>query len=447
MDTKKENLRKSSYMIPIKLEDGKYMLLHGYTGSIDVVNENILTAISSNELDKLNPSVYAQLKVRGYLTLKTKEEEYAYVERLAHAFHEKDKKLYKNFTVLVTYNCNFRCPYCFENRRIKDSDHQIVFTRGMVDKMYAAIEEIETHPELRSNIITLYGGEPLLKENKGIVDYIVKQGTQKGYKFHAVTNGYDLDSYMDLLTPEYITNVQITIDGTKDIHNEKRKHYLGLNTFDKIISNIQQVLPQGCRVSVRVNVDNRNASDFIQLKNYLESIGLLGNENFTFYSAIINDNESISKQDEVEVLSAKSFIDNHLQTDTISLCNNYGVTYRKLHDAIKNKKPIPFKATYCGAQTSGYVFSPLGEIFPCWEVVGNVCHQIGSYSTIPIQWEQEEIKKWRNSDVVSSSSCKYCKFALLCGGRCMAFDNNNCVYFQAILRKAANNAYKHCCTI
>lgn len=34
-----ETLRTSSYLIPVKLEDeeDKYMLIHGYTGAIDVV--------------------------------------------------------------------------------------------------------------------------------------------------------------------------------------------------------------------------------------------------------------------------------------------------------------------------------------------------------------------------------------------------------------------------
>ncbi len=33
-------LRTSSYMIPVKLEkeEGKYMLIHGYTGAIDIVD-------------------------------------------------------------------------------------------------------------------------------------------------------------------------------------------------------------------------------------------------------------------------------------------------------------------------------------------------------------------------------------------------------------------------
>lgn len=40
-------LRTSSYMIPVKLESekGKYMLIHGYTGAMDIVTEHLLEKI------------------------------------------------------------------------------------------------------------------------------------------------------------------------------------------------------------------------------------------------------------------------------------------------------------------------------------------------------------------------------------------------------------------
>lgn len=42
-----DNLRVSSYMIPVKLEqeEGMYMLIHGYTGAMDIVSENLLNEI------------------------------------------------------------------------------------------------------------------------------------------------------------------------------------------------------------------------------------------------------------------------------------------------------------------------------------------------------------------------------------------------------------------
>ena len=39
--------------------------------------------------------------------------------------------------------------------------------------------EIEPRKQLQDSVITLYGGEPLLKENKEIVTYIVQEGRKE----------------------------------------------------------------------------------------------------------------------------------------------------------------------------------------------------------------------------------------------------------------------------
>ena len=94
--------------------------------------------------------------------------------------------LRKGFTFLITYDCNFRCPYCFEKDIQKDGT---AFTKEMVDKAYQAILQIAPDERLRSRSITLYGGEPLLKRNKNIISYIIEQGKELGFKFSAISNG------------------------------------------------------------------------------------------------------------------------------------------------------------------------------------------------------------------------------------------------------------------
>lgn len=283
--------RVSSYVISIKLEEsnGKYLLIQGYTGAIDIVKESIALKLGNNDIAGLPEATLQTLRSRGYITDRTKEEEVGYVERIAHALHKRDKILYKSFTWVVTYNCNFRCPYCFEKRENKDSSHRIVFTKEQVDRTFAAMNEIEHRKQLQNPIITLYGGEPLLKENKEIVTYIVQEGKNRGYKFYAITNGYDLDSFLDLLSPDLICQLQITIDGTKKLHNQKRKHFEDPDSFDKIISNIKLIFQRKLNVNIhiRVNVDNHNLNDFKALYSYFGEIGFLAYKNFKVYSALI----------------------------------------------------------------------------------------------------------------------------------------------------------------
>ena len=64
-------LRTSSYMIPVKLEkeEGKYMLIHGYTGAIDIVTENLLEKIKSfAKGHDFSDNMLQQLIKRGYIT-------------------------------------------------------------------------------------------------------------------------------------------------------------------------------------------------------------------------------------------------------------------------------------------------------------------------------------------------------------------------------------------
>ena len=51
-----ETLRTSSYIIPVKLEseEGKYMLIHGYTGAVDIVSESVVLCLKYNEIKKLS---------------------------------------------------------------------------------------------------------------------------------------------------------------------------------------------------------------------------------------------------------------------------------------------------------------------------------------------------------------------------------------------------------
>ena len=79
-----EKLRVSSYMIPVKLENeaDKYMLIHGYTGAIDIASEELLNEIKSVGIEnKLTKPMIEHLLNRGYLTNKTQDEEYAYVKK------------------------------------------------------------------------------------------------------------------------------------------------------------------------------------------------------------------------------------------------------------------------------------------------------------------------------------------------------------------------------
>lgn len=437
-------LRTSSYTVPVKLKstEDKYMLIHGYTGAMDVVSSSLLAIIKEADTKDLDLATIQLLLRRGYLTTKTKEEEYAYVARMANALQRKYEILYSTFTWAVTYNCNFRCPYCFENRERKDGDTRITFSKDQVDIAYQAMSFIEPRRELHNNVITLYGGEPLLSENLDVVKYIVEEGNKRGYRFVAITNGYEMDSYLDLLAEDKIYKLQITIDGTKDFHNKRRIHKDGVSTFDKIIKNIKLALERGIRISARMNVDKKNINIFEELRDYFKTLRYFDFPKFDLYPSIIINNDNI-KEEEGEHLDiiddAKCFLDSfEYLTPHIK---EYSV-YQNIYNSLQNKCALHLKSVNCAAQVNGFVLDALGGIYPCWETLGERGALLGTYNKFHIKWNEKIRKEWKCNNVSDRITCMHCRYALLCGGSCVHHhDTKHCVIFKRAVNEAVNTAY------
>ena len=441
-----EKYRLSSYAISIELESepDDSLLIHGYTGATDLIDKSIVRFLIENPyFDRAvlpcEESTKDALEKRGYITLQTEDEEKEYFKRLATALFRKESILRKGFTFLITYDCNFRCPYCFEKDIQKDGT---AFTKEMVDKAYQAILQIAPDERLRSRSITLYGGEPLLKRNKNIISYIIEQGKELGFKFSAISNGYDLKYYEDLLSPEDISFIQITIDGIRERHNQRRIHYQGYPTFDTIVENIGIALNKGVAISVRVNADRNNIEDLEGLQTIFCDLGYTENPLFSINSALLR-NYSDSTEKAYQYFSQKDFIEWHKKHGLESTCQDYGV-YRRIHAAIKQGKPLSFRSTFCSAQTGGFVFDPFGRIYTCWETVNQKEHCIGNYSlNNDIVWNEQVEERWRKTYLLENAICASCKYALLCGGGCPAqnLQKHRCTHMEDIVHNAANKAY------
>lgn len=447
-----EKLRISSYVIPIKLEDeiNKYMLMHGYTGAIDIVGEEVVTKLLHHQgqfidLTSFDEEIGEYLIKRGYLTTKSENEEYEYVKRLASALHKKKKIVNSSFTFVVTYNCNFKCPYCFEKEAIQNIHKTITFTKEMVDKAYLLIQEIQPDNELRPGVITLFGGEPLLKENKEIVRYIIEQGRALGFRFDAVTNGYDLDAYEDLLSSENFNHLLITVDGTEERHNSTRIHKKNSSTFDIVIKNIGIALNGGVGVTVRVNTDKSNIQELNDLKSLFDSLHYTDNSNFFMDSAMLrNYDKKITDEQKKYFFTTREFVEEHKKLKFKYGCNSFGVFSNIFHAIIK-QKPLQYRSTFCGAQAGGYVFDPLGKIYTCWEAAGKKEFEVGDYLHLPVTWNYETLNLWQNHNITSVQSCSICKYALLCGGGCLAvnWDKHKCNNMPELIEYAANTAFNN----
>lgn len=423
------NYRKSSYTITVCVDDvqQQYMLIHGYTGAIDIVSKDMKEYLVNNtslSIDNFFSSkkTFDKLVSRGYITLRSKEEERAYVKKVASVYHRRDKHYPKIFTLLVTYDCNFQCPYCFEKDIIQKNGENphFVMSKEMVDKAFEAMLTIEPEERLRNKIVNLFGGEPLLKENKEIIKYIVEKGKKYGFVFGATSNGYDLDYYEDLLKAGCFQSIQVTIDGTKAIHDSRRIHSVYMESFDKIIANIKMALNSGVTIGVRINVDGANLGELVKLDHFFKKEGLFSFKQFSAYAEYISGEVNFSPESYLNKkengVSYRNFLD-LFAISNLKIVYKHSV-YNKLYNAIYNKTLFQFTSSHCSAQSNSYIFDPFGNIYSCLEVVGDEKEVIGHYANKIIDFKEKD--RWFSRNISTIDKCSKCKYALICGGGCFA---------------------------
>lgn len=393
------------------------------------------------------------LKNRGYLTTRTKDEERTYVTHLAKTLHQAQSKLHKLFGFIVTYNCNFRCPYCFENEISKHGClwPKQVFTKEMVDKVYDSIFQIESSQELHFKQILLFGGEPFLRENAEIVKYIIYKGHQLGYTFKAITNGYDIDYFEEILSPDYLNFVQVTLDGNREHHNERRFHHIEGASFDKIMTNIGILLKKNIDVLVKVNTDNNNFYDFDFLKKQFDVLGYTSNPHFELKSSFLRKfNFNVEASNDIDYISSITTLNKKIKKEYSGeiYSQDYGI-YKRFYSYLFNRSRCRLFSASCISNYGSFLFDPIGNIYTCLEIVGKNEYAIGSFLSDKIQWTDVK-KHWFEKNVGNSLGCRECKYALLCGGPCLArikhtkegFNSFYCDNFKNIFPLSVNKAYK-----
>jgi uncharacterized protein len=411
-------LRASSYNIYVDLPGQDEMLLvHGYLGSYDRVSRRVATylhsldpkppkplygdwtpeTVDTDEIVVPSPSTIDALKRRGYLTEKTVDEEEAYFSEVATKLHNLSSLRKTSYIFMPTYNCNLRCFYCFQDHmRTKPEFKHLLHTMQpeVVDQIFDAIPKIdklhgwdEKHGQPRRRL-GFFGGEPLLEENYPIVKYIMeKAASMGGATFNAITNGTDLHIYRELLGEglNRISSIQITLDGPKHEHDQRRIYADKSGSFERIAHNITMALDLGVHVSVRMNIDRNNIKDLPELAREIVQRKWDAYTNFSAYVAPIHAaNENTEKKTTFNAWTLQKAVDDlRTQEPAMRVISHPddGMKHRALQifkgdEAMQD--PIRLmNASFCGAHTGMYLFDAFGDIYACWERTGDKQIRIG----------------------------------------------------------------------
>lgn len=486
-------LRTSSYTIYVPLPDNadEMLLVHGYTGAYDRVSRSVgdyLLALEEGPPEKplygdwvSDPSVQGEraapeapsdtvldvLRRRGYLTTMSQDEESGYFARTVKKMHQISSRKAPNYIFMPTYNCNLRCSYCFQDHMRTDPRNRHLLrliTPEVVNRIFAAMPALEephgVKPEMQvTRNIGFFGGEPLLADNRPMIEYIMVKARSLGpARFWAVSNATELEAYEDLLEPEGISEIQITMDGPPEEHDKRRIYADGSGSFERIARNVDLCLDRGVVVSLRMNIDRANVDQLPALADTIVERGWHQKPGFSAYTAPITNAEPTIT---LTQLQSKYFTSWELDQALDALRETHPnmrvigrpddglvARVRKLFD---QRSSMPnLKTAFCGAHTGMYIFDAFGDMYACWEKTGDPGIRIGRVlDDGQVEMNAALTKMWRSRTPASNPTCRKCRYALHCGGGCAVLaegrsgkiHSNYCDGFADRFRHSVASAY------
>jgi uncharacterized protein len=393
----------------IDLKDGNHLLVNPYSGLADVIDKETRELLDN--IDALPGEVVSFLKRRGHIVEEGEEQDLIYNMKVQCShLHEEQSKV-NTHIIVVTYECNLQCPYCFERHLYKKGSEWMKQTMDekTVDAVFRTVLQLDAEV---TRPITLYGGEPLNIKNEPIIRYILKKGNKLGYKFSALSNGADLHHFVPLLSQVDTAHIFVTIDGPKEIHDQRRLRKGGTGTFDDIVNGIDAALDHDISVGIRVNVDSFNMNYLPELAEFFKEKGW---DSKVYFNAV----KVTSFERTYPTISEEEFEAHFLELLKDERMHLFleAFTYpHALTDCLFRGSHFEPHFWNCASHVSTLVYDPLGDIYPCYEVVGNNQYKIGEY--IPELKFNSRCDEWRNRTVFTIPECKECNLAFFCGGGC-----------------------------
>jgi uncharacterized protein len=146
-------LRWSDYLIKSVLDDNRRVLYSMLSGSVIVVQNELIEAVNRAEFsgyDKLS----ADLKISGYLVDSNLNEKELVVKKLTGRSRNPGSL---DIAIAPSMDCNFGCPYCYEERERKAPMDEVTFRN-----LLRFIDDRVVNLKPKKITLYCYGGEPLL---------------------------------------------------------------------------------------------------------------------------------------------------------------------------------------------------------------------------------------------------------------------------------------------
>lgn len=400
-------MKQSDYNILTQDDEGKTILFNSMTGSVFRLDDRVSEIIQMDQIEKFEKKEIDLLKKHGMIVDKNNSQlsNYDYYHNL-----QKYSNDMLGITWLTTWGCNLSCTYCFEG---DNKDSNIVSSHEEIDRLLKFIEQNYHRTRFKYLAVTLFGGEPMMNY-KGIKlalpkmkEFCVKNDVI--FIVNMVSNGLLLtENNVKFLTENGLETIQITVDGSRELHNTKRIYENRKGTYDRIMEKLEflkDTYPE-LNTVIRINIDRENFEDIDNLFKDLENRGL---NKLTIDFGIIRD-EAVSCGN----ISNICYLDEELGD----------ILYKLWLKAVKRGfivKTVPSRRfMYCGLnKENSYTFAPNMDFYKCWEQLGDETHKFGYIDKQGnIQIKNELYFDWMNKNPTVIGECKTCKYLGNCGGGC-----------------------------
>ncbi|MDE6960254.1 MAG: thioether cross-link-forming SCIFF peptide maturase, partial [Lachnospiraceae bacterium] len=272
----------------------------------------------------------------------------------------------------------------------------------------------------RKNLeVDFFGGEPLL--NWQVVKDLVAYGREqekihnKNFRFTLTTNGVLLNDEVQEFVNREMSNVVLSIDGRKEIHDRMRPFRSGKGSYDLVLPKFQKLADSRNqeRYYVRGTFTKYN-KDFSKDVLHLADLGFRQ----------ISVEPVVGTQDEEYALQKEDLPEVFAEYDRLAaemvrrLGTEKAFTFFHFMLDLTGGPCVAKRLSGCGSGTEYLAVTPWGDLYPCHQFVGEERYRMGNVD--------EGVKEMRIRDefktcnVYSKESCRNCFAKFYCSGGCAA---------------------------
>ena len=337
-------------------------------------------------------------------------------EPIAGTLKQKTAGVVKALCLHIAHTCNLNCSYCFASQGKYHGERAVMsFEVGK-----QALDFLVANSGSRRNLeVDLFGGEPLM--NFGVVKDLVayarsiEKEAGKNFRFTLTTNGLLIDDDVIEFANRECSNVVLSLDGRKEIHDRFRVDYAGNGSWEKIVPKFQKLVQArgGKNYYMRGTFTHANP-------DFLEDIKVMLNLGFRELSmepvvAAEGDPSALTELDLAIVSEqyeklAELMIQKRKEGDPFTF-------YHYMID-LTGGPCIYKRISGCGSGTEYMAVTPWGDLYPCHQFVGDEKFRLGNiYDGVTNKAVQDDFMA---CNVYAREECRTCWVRLYCSGGCAA---------------------------